>query len=121
MALINFLVDLFKYRFYIMWAYIFIVIVLLVAPLPFDEGYQTEKTAGYSHFLLFFLFGVIVEFAYLFSFNKETIIKTFAFAVIMEFIQLLLPYRVFDFADMGMNVGGLLVSYTSLFIWKTHT
>ncbi len=100
-----------KYRIHIMWTYIALVIILLTAPLPFEEGYQTEKTASISHFLMFFLLGIIVEFAYLFLFDKIRLAKLLVFAIIMETIQMALPYRVFDINDVGMNVVGVLVSY----------
>jgi len=102
-----------------MWTYIAIVIILLTAPLPFEEGYGTEKTASVSHFLMFFLLGTIVEFAHLFLFDKVRLVRLLIFSIIMETIQLALPYRVFDIIDVGMNVIGVVVSY--LVIVATHS
>ena len=110
--------TLLKLRLHIMWIYIAIVIILLTAPLPLEEGYGTGKTASVSHFLMFFLLGIVVEFAYLFSFDIKRVAELIVFAIIMETIQLALPYRVFDFADMGMNVIGIIISY--LIIVTTH-
>ena len=107
-----------KFRFYIMWTYIVALFVLLTTPLPLQEGYQTATYATYAHFLMFFILVVIVWFAYLFSIDMIMLIKLLAFAIIMEIIQLPLPYRVFDIMDMTMNVIGVLTAYLLLKILK---
>lgn len=106
--------TLIRFRRHIMWIYILIVVILLTAPLPLQEGYQTEKKASIAHFLMFFILLGVVEFANLFSLTKETLIKAIIFGIVMESIQKFLPYRVFDFMDLMLNITGIIISYLTM-------
>lgn len=110
-----------RHRQRIMWAYIFVVIMLLTAPLPQELEKGAASSFWYAHFALFFFLAIIVEFAHLFSLGKETLAKTLVFALAMELVQLLLPYRTFDIADMAVNISGVVIAYATLAMKKFMT
>lgn len=116
MGIISTLVEL---RQRIMWTYLAVTFILLTAPLPQGLGELKVGTpSAYIHFILFLFLAVVVEFAHLFSLDRKTLINAGVFALVMELIQLLLPYRSFEIMDMMANISGAFTGYAILTVLK---
>ena len=108
-----------------LWLTVFIVWTLLILAgtvIPDTKEVIAQKTANFrwdylEHFLAYFIFGSL---CILWRSDTNYSIKggeglimialTFAFAVLTEFIQILIPGRAFNVIDITCNLSGVLGS-----------
>lgn len=98
-----------KYRKQIFLVYFAIVFLVLILPLPPNQLNTTLSLV--AHFVMFFLMYALLEYVYLFKSDVHLLLNTVLLAMLLEFIQMVIPYRFFDWLDLAVNVSGVFVSF----------
>ena len=109
-----------RFRKYILAAYMLVVFLLLTLPLPAAATSGGSWISILGHFALFFGLYAVAEFAHLFKTDTRLLLNCLALAVLLEILQLALPYRFFDFFDMATNVLGVSLSFALISLTKGH-
>ena len=96
--------DFFKLSFAV---YCGLILYLSIIPLTLPEIPQFDPKRLLYHFAEFFLFGFLAFKSFK---NLKVVIGLGSlFAVITEILQIFVPYRYFDFFDLGANFLGILI------------
>ena len=95
----------------ISWFFLIVYLLIFYKSVDVDVKYPTIYFDKIIHFLLFFVQSFLITKTYFsvkFSFNffKMILILLLIFCFLIEIIQIIVPYRTFEYSDLLSNILG---------------
>tara|TARA_B100000287_G_C20554882_1_gene749986 strand:+ start:170 stop:547 length:378 start_codon:yes stop_codon:yes gene_type:complete len=106
----------------ISWFFLIVYLLIFYKSVDVDVKYPTIYFDKIIHFLLFFVQSFLITKTYFsvkFSFNffKMILILLLIFCFLIEIIQIIVPYRTFEYSDLLSNIlGSVLGSVFGYFL-----